>query len=232
MEQAIRLCREAIQYWRQIGRVERTGDDLRWLSRLYWFQGIKEEADRFAAQAIDLLEQLPPGQELAVAYSNRAQPLMLAEEIEAALDWGNRALELARELDLHDHVARCFANLSSFAVLQCDYHSAEGYLSEGIGYTSDRNMDSYSIYLRGWQARLRFEQGDWVVALRDAEEVLRLNLGSAVMSPPAVTALACVKMRQGNPEARQWLDQARDMAQQTGGLQRICPVAAARAEAA
>ena len=58
MDLAIRLRENAIQYWRRSERVERMGDDLRWLSRFYWFQGNKQEADRFAAQAIDLLEQL------------------------------------------------------------------------------------------------------------------------------------------------------------------------------
>jgi DNA-binding CsgD family transcriptional regulator len=39
-------------------------------------------------------------------------------------------------------------------------------------------------------------------------------------------------MRQGDPEAVQWLDRARDMALPTGEIQRIGPVAVARAEAA
>jgi predicted peroxiredoxin len=39
-------------------------------------------------------------------------------------------------------------------------------------------------------------------------------------------------MRQGDPEASKWLDQARDMALPTGELQRTGPVATARAEAA
>ena len=94
-------------------------------------------------------------------------------------------------------------------------------------------MDSYSIYLRGWQARMRFEQGAWAEALQEAEEVLRLNPGSAVMALPAVTTLGAVKMRQGDPEAAKWLDQARDLWRcRTGELQRIGPIAAARAEAA
>jgi DNA-binding CsgD family transcriptional regulator/tetratricopeptide (TPR) repeat protein len=268
---AIRLREDAIQYWRQTDWAERMGDDLRWLSRLYWFQGNKREAERFAAEAIDLLEQLPPGQALAMAYSNRSQLYMLAEEIEPAVTWGNRALKIAetirddeiivhaltnigtaelfsgdeggqkkleralaiaREYEMHDHVARCYANISTYAVMHRDYHSAQGYLNQGIVYTADRDMDSYSIYLRGWLARMRFEQGAWADAIRDAEEVLRLNPGSAVMALPAVTTLGYAEMRQGNPQAAKWLDQARDMALQTGELQRMGPIAAARAEAA
>jgi DNA-binding CsgD family transcriptional regulator/tetratricopeptide (TPR) repeat protein len=271
MDQAIRLREDAIQLWRQSKRDDRTGDELRWLSRLYWFQGNKQAADRFAEDAIDLLGRLPPGRELAMAYSNRSQLYMLAEESKPAIAWGFRALNLAetirddeiivhaltnigtaeilsgeenglekleqalsiaREQEMHDHVARCYANISSSAVLHRDYRSAEKYLSQGIAYTTDRDMDSYSIYLRGWQARMHFEQGVWAEAIRGAEEVLHLTPGSTVMALPAVTTLGYVKMRQGDPEAQKWLDQARDMALPTGELQRIGPVAAARAEAA
>ncbi len=271
MDPAIRLREEAIQYWRQSGRMDRAGDDLRWLSRIYWFQGNKQAADRFAADAIGLLEQLPPGQELAMAYSNRSQLYMLAEETEAAIQWGNRALQLAETIrddeiilhaltnigmaellsgqenglkkleralsmaqaqEMHDHVARCYANIASIAVMHRDYRSAAEVLGRGIAYTADRDMDTYNVYLRGWQARMHFEQGLWAEAAREAEEVIRLDVGSVVMALPAVTTLGHVRARQGHPQALQWLERARDMALPTGELQRMAPVAAARAEAA
>ncbi len=77
MDQAIRLRADAIQHWRKSERLERIGEGLRWLSRLYWFQGNKQEADRYAAEAIDLLEKLPAGQELAMAYSIRLKMRMI-----------------------------------------------------------------------------------------------------------------------------------------------------------
>lgn len=268
---AIRLREQAVEYWRQSERADRTGDGLRWLSRLSWFQGNQEQAERFAEEAIELLEAHPPDQELAMAYSNRSQLFMLAGEIEPAIAWGRRALQLAETIgdpeivihaltnigtaelqvgeqaglekleralkmalqhEMHDHVARCYANISSNMVMHRDYLAAQAYLDQGLAYTIDRDMDSYSVYLRGWQARIHFEQGRWGEAVQGAEEVLRLNPGSPVMALPAVTTLGAVKMRQGDSQAAHWLDQARDMALPTGELQRIGPVAAARAEAA
>jgi DNA-binding CsgD family transcriptional regulator len=79
---------------------------------------------------------------------------------------------------------------------------------------------------------MQFEQGAWAEARQGAEDALNLNPGSAVMALPAVATLGYVKMRQGDPDAAKWLDQARDMALPTGELQRMGPVAAARAEAA
>src|SRR5262249_21877905 len=48
----------------------RQGDAHRWLSRLAWFTGDNERAGREARLAVELLEPLPAGRELAMAYSN------------------------------------------------------------------------------------------------------------------------------------------------------------------
>ena len=49
-------------------------------------------------EAIELLERLPAGHELAMAYANISQRRMVAEDTAEAIAWGNRALELARSL--------------------------------------------------------------------------------------------------------------------------------------
>lgn len=262
--------RRAIALWGQRDRPGQVGDGLRWLSRLYWFQGNKHEADDYGEQAVAFLEPFP-GFELAMAYSNRSQLFMLAGEPGPAKLWGEKALALAQRIDamevsihaltnigsvelqagepggrekleralamaqaheMHDHVARCYANLSSEEVQEHHYALAEGYLNAGLAYTAQRDMDSYSVYLRGWRARLLFEQGRWAQAAAEAEAALRLQPGSAVIALPALTALGHVRVRQGEPSAMEALDRARELALPTGELQRVGPVAAARAEAA
>jgi DNA-binding NarL/FixJ family response regulator/tetratricopeptide (TPR) repeat protein len=271
IDPAIQARQEAVDLWRQVGMLEQVGDDLRWLSRLYWFQGSKEKADRFGKEAIEILEPLKPGKELAMAYSNRSQLHMLAEENNEAIIWGEKALRLAetlqeteiivhaltnigtarllsndeggrakveqalrvaQEQQMDDHVARCYANLISQAIQYRNYAVGERYLQDGLVYTIDRDMDSYSVYLLGWRARSAFEQGRWAEAESDAEEVLRLHPGSAVIALPGITILGHLKARRGDPQAPRWLDQARELALPTGEFQRIGPVAVARAEAA
>jgi DNA-binding CsgD family transcriptional regulator/tetratricopeptide (TPR) repeat protein len=271
IDPAIQARQEAVDLWRQVGQPSQVGDGLRWLSRLYWFQGNKSTAERFAGEAILTLEALPPGKELAMAYSNRSQLHMLAEENEAAIAWGGKALKLAetlqetgitihaltnigaaellnkneagrarleralrmaQEREMHDDVARCYANLTSIDIQNRDYARAEHSLQEGLAFTTDRDMDSYSIYLLGWRARWFFEQGNWAESEADAQEVLRLQPGSAVIALPAITTLGHLKVRQGDPQASRWLDQARELALSTGEFQRIGPAAAACAEAA
>src|SRR5262249_40687582 len=65
------------------------------LSRFNWFRGRGEKARNLALEAIEALEQLPPGPELAMAYSTMAQLNMLSEDYREAVEWGNRALDLA-----------------------------------------------------------------------------------------------------------------------------------------
>lgn len=100
IETAVALRQEALALRRQQGRIAEEGDNLRWLSRLNWFLGRHAEAMERAKESIQALEALPPGPEIAMAYSNRAQLHMLADEHGEAIHWGTRALELADRLSL------------------------------------------------------------------------------------------------------------------------------------
>jgi len=95
MEDAIEAKREALQIWRANGVTPKEGDALRWLSRLSWFLGRRSEAERYAAEAVVVLEPQPQSPELAMAYSNLAQLHMNAADSDAAIDWAQRAIELA-----------------------------------------------------------------------------------------------------------------------------------------
>ncbi|HEY0766643.1 MAG TPA: LuxR C-terminal-related transcriptional regulator [Steroidobacteraceae bacterium] len=71
------------------------GDTLRWLSRLSWFAGRRAEANQYGADAVTTLESLPPGPELAMAYSNLAHLDLESHEADSAIDWAQRAITLA-----------------------------------------------------------------------------------------------------------------------------------------
>jgi DNA-binding CsgD family transcriptional regulator len=98
IDAALAARRTALDIWCSLGRTLRQGDNLRWLSRLSWFQGHRADAERYAADAIAALETLPAGRELALAYSNRSQLEMLAYRSVEAVEWADRALQLAGRL--------------------------------------------------------------------------------------------------------------------------------------
>jgi DNA-binding CsgD family transcriptional regulator len=113
MEAAIEARQEALTIWQQLAQPLKEGDTLRWLSRLNWFASRHSEADHHAVAAINTLEQLPVGPELAAAYSNQAQLCMLAEDNEEAIRWGKRAIALARRFDATDILVHALNNVGS-----------------------------------------------------------------------------------------------------------------------
>ncbi len=63
--------------------------------------------------ALDVLEPLGPGPELAMAYSNLAQLRMLDHDLEGTLQWGNRAIALAEELGETETLVHALANIGA-----------------------------------------------------------------------------------------------------------------------
>jgi len=66
------------------------------------------------------LESLPPGPELAMAYSNRSQLDMLAHEVPAAIEGAQRTIALAQALGRSDIVSHALNNLGSARMIAGD----------------------------------------------------------------------------------------------------------------
>jgi DNA-binding CsgD family transcriptional regulator/tetratricopeptide (TPR) repeat protein len=111
--EAVAARRAAVALRESAGDGERLGAGLRWLSRLHWWDGNRRDAEEAAARAVAVLETLPPGHELAMAYSNQAQLDMLAGRRAAALRWAGQALDLARRLDDRETVSHALTNIGS-----------------------------------------------------------------------------------------------------------------------
>ncbi|MGZ4303258.1 MAG: helix-turn-helix transcriptional regulator [Solirubrobacteraceae bacterium] len=270
IDDAIHARQAALREHRDRGDRLREGDAHRWLSRLQWFAGDNPTAEVHGRAAVELLETLPPGRELAMAYSNMAQLRTLANNFRQARSWGGRAIELAERLDeteilvhalnnvgtaelgagdaegatklersltlavaagLEEHVARAHTNLGCCAIDVRDYELGRSHLEAGIAYCREHDLDSWLLYMTGWQARLELEQGRWDDAAESAMTVLtRPN----VAAPSRITPLAVVgrlRARRGDPDPWTPLDDASALASATGELQRLLPVALARAEA-
>ena len=96
---AVEALKQALDYHRQLGDRRKEGDSLRALAQNLWCPGRIAETHEAARRAVAVLESLPPGRELAMAYSNLAAVCKDAEDRDEALAWGARAAELAERLD-------------------------------------------------------------------------------------------------------------------------------------
>src|SRR5215207_4507578 len=118
--EAVAARRAALELREAAGDRERVGEGLRWLSRLHWWDGNRQEAEAAAARAIAVLETLPPGRQLAMAYSNQGQLDILAYRAEAAIGWAGRAIELARRLDDQETLTHALTSIGSARLYRGD----------------------------------------------------------------------------------------------------------------
>ena len=134
---------EALKIWKQLGNKIRQGDNLRWLSRFAWYLGRNEEAEAFASEAITLLETLPVSPELAWAYSNRAQLHVLGSQLDEAIAWGLRAIELAQEFGATETLVHALNNVG-FAQLLAHDDQGRARLEESLRLSLDHNLEEHA----------------------------------------------------------------------------------------
>lgn len=276
-EAAVAAFEAARDLWATTGATVRVGDTCRSLSRLSWFAGRSEDAEKQARIAIDLLELEPrPTAELGFAYSNRAQLRMLARDLAGTREWGSRSLaladrlepgpartelrvhalnnlgsievttgevaagtamlleslEAARAADLHEHVARAYANLASTAVVQCRVGDATRYLAAGIKYCTDRDLDAWTLYLEGWEAVFHLDRGDPVRARRLADALLKRPSLATIPAIEPLVVVGRVMARRGEPGVGEVIERVGALAHRTRELQRIARVVTLRCETA
>lgn len=140
--EAIEARQSALQLWRAAGDQLKIGDNLRWLSRLSWFNGLKSDAEQFAAEAIAVLEPLAPGRELAFAYSNQAQLHMLTNEPQPTLHWGQKAIDLATTLNDTEILSHALNNVGTARATALDLG---GYadLERSLKLARDANLQEH-----------------------------------------------------------------------------------------
>lgn len=144
LQEALGACERAIELWRRVGDLQHEGDCLRWLSRLWWNFGERQQADRYAAEAVVLLETLPPSRELAMAYSNRAALAMLAAQTAETVAWGGRAIELAERLGDRETLAGALNNVGT-AQLLSGAEDGRAALERSLAVSLEDGLEDYVV---------------------------------------------------------------------------------------
>jgi DNA-binding CsgD family transcriptional regulator/tetratricopeptide (TPR) repeat protein len=270
-DKAIEALRRATTCYRELGDRAGEGETLAKLSNILWCPGRGEEARLTARQAVDLLEQLPPGRELALAYSKLAFLQSWVMDSEGAWPAARRALEIAERLDdpeiLCDalfavgwrelatdpegglakieravalaeehrldepvgeaHLARALTAMSGHR-----HDDARSAFEAGVTYCGKHGLDLLELYLLANRAQFELAEGRWSDAAESSMAVLRRRAVSTLPRTLALSVLALVRARRGDPEVLPLLAEARALSEPTRELPRIMPVAMAGAEAA
>jgi DNA-binding CsgD family transcriptional regulator/tetratricopeptide (TPR) repeat protein len=270
-EEAIVAQREALKCHQQLGDRLGEGDALRRLSRLLAYANRHDESLKLSVAAVELLEQLPVGPELAMAYSRVAEDGFVYHDLDEAVRWGTRALELATRLDDTEGVVSALENIGAaefqrgsddgrkkleqalalaeknglreyagrafILLVRCCTRlrrptAAREYVDAGLDYCVERGLETWRLYLLASRARVEVNLGRWGEASGSAALALRDPRSAPVVRVYASVALGLVRARRGDPEASDLLEDSHTVVADTGQLEWITLVAAARAEAA
>ena len=203
-DDAVAARETALGLRRQQDNLLKVGDNLCWLSRLAYIRGRGQDARKLATEAVQILEQLPPGPELAMAYSAMSQRHMLSEDNLAAVDWGQRALRIAEPLGLTETVVHALNNVGTAELQMGDLagrakleRSLELALAHGMHEHAGRayiNLADHALVVRDYD-RARQLLADGLAYMRERD------LDSWTCSPsPSAPARIWSRVSGGKPK--------------------------------
>ena len=98
IREAIIYAGKSLNILKDKNDIEKIGNCLRFLSRLWWYDGNRKNAETCASQAIEVLGTQSSSIAKAMAYSNMSQLKMLSYEFDECIAWGEKAIAMAKEL--------------------------------------------------------------------------------------------------------------------------------------
>lgn len=113
IKEAIIYQGKSLSIWKEKGDIEKTGNCMRFLSRLWWYDGNRKKAESYGNQAIEMLADQPASRAKAMAFSNMSQLKMLSDEPDDCIFWGNKAIEIAKELADDEILSHALNNMGT-----------------------------------------------------------------------------------------------------------------------
>jgi DNA-binding CsgD family transcriptional regulator len=138
---AIASRRRAVDLWRTTGDRLRQGESLAQLAVTYFVAGLRAEARAASSAAIELLEGLSPGRELALAYCSSGLLFQSSHDLEIAVAQAGQAMAIAAQLGDRALLSRAHAVYGG-ALMFVDYQSGRQYLERARTIALEAGLDS------------------------------------------------------------------------------------------
>jgi DNA-binding CsgD family transcriptional regulator len=170
-DEAIAAWDEVIRLWEGLGDQARAGDGWRQLACVYINSGRRADAQRAADRAVEILEPMGPGPELAWAYAEQCGLAMLAED-PAAYTWGEKAHALAEKYGPSGAMARALHCTGLMRAREGD-PDGEELMRRGLEISLEAGLDEESAIVYNNLAVVSWTRLDLETAARRLEEALR-----------------------------------------------------------
>ena len=172
-EEAIAAWRQALELLRGTGRDLEIVDALLGLDQSYYTIGDNTPGSAFIDEAYELLEGTGPSRALALTLAGRGLHHLRASENEAAIPWMEQALQMARELDDVEIVARVDRCLGLTRFLQGDSADGSALVAEGLRLAIDNDFQDQAASAFQTSASLAWLQFDLAEAFERFEDARR-----------------------------------------------------------
>ena len=137
--EGIAAQRQALALWDDLGNTLKQGEALAKLTSMLIRAGQTAEVERVSQTAIDLLEALPPGRELALAYRVRASLRLAHRDCAEALVWAERARLIAERYADADVLAALYVTIGTAWLFQ-DYDRGCEHLRQGLAFARNAGL--------------------------------------------------------------------------------------------
>jgi DNA-binding NarL/FixJ family response regulator len=185
-----------------------------------------ESAREWNSRALELARNVGDAHTLCLALISDGETRLFSDRA-AARRTLEEAMALANEIGAGDLLAYALYGLAFSA---SSSEEADTILDNGLVHCSETGNDLMRLYFLALRAQSELERGLWSEAADSASMILRERVVSTFPRTMALVVLALVRARRGDPDVLPLLAEARTLAEPTGELPRIAPVAAAHAE--
>jgi DNA-binding CsgD family transcriptional regulator/tetratricopeptide (TPR) repeat protein len=141
------------------------------------------------------------------------------------------SLEIALAEGRDDHVGRAYVHLADLAQRHRRWDLVDPYYGPASEFCTEHGLDLWARYLHVYYARTELDRGRWDAATSAIPVSVDVP-GTPLARITALVVLGLVRARRGDPGHGPVLDEVAQLAERSGELQWVAPVAAARAEAA